>query len=388
MPVELPELVITSKTQSPAKIREILEGQGYKDFEMRDMTEEIGNPPAPPAEPTPPAEVPPVETPPAGDHPVAGEEDEEEEEVVEATPPAPPADGSAVPPKKKPGSAKLKEKVAALTTELETLKQTLAAKPPAAEPTPTPVAKPAEEPEPTLRAKPKWEDFSEAEDQVAAFTEAMAEFKVDERDFKQEKARREKEKAEAPARQAMADAEAENRRVQTTFLERSTAVKAEHPDFDQKLNAIPPTPVMASVVLREEDGPQLAYWLANNPDELTALNAATKTEAGDSPAKVQAAIGKVHQALGRIRYIMSQEQAPPPESRETPPAAPPATPKPPAAAAPAPPAPPAKPKPTPVTPVGSRAATHVKTLAQMSAEEVRALHPDDYRRLKESQAQA
>ena len=63
MPVELPELVITSKTQSVEKIKEILESQGYKDFETRDMTEEIGNPPAPPTEPEPAVVVPPVETP-------------------------------------------------------------------------------------------------------------------------------------------------------------------------------------------------------------------------------------------------------------------------------------------------------------------------------------
>lgn len=391
MPVELPELVITSKTQSPETIKKILEDQGYQtaDFEVEGTSD------APPAEALPaetkPAPVVPPEpvvpdplaAVPAGAPPAGDDDEEEEEEVVAVTPPAPPAAGSE-PPKKKPGSVKLKEKLQAQVQENATLKaeverlKTLAPPAPAAA-APPPAEAPAPVPEPELRAKPTWADFEDAEDQHTAFTEAITEWTVDKKEFVKEKARREQEKIDAPAREAAKRATAEQTEVFEGFRNRTTPVRERHPDFDQKIAAIPPSPVMAAVVMREEDGPELAYWLADNPDELLALNDATKTDATSTPAQVQSAMGKMHQALGRIRYIISQEGPSGEEpNREVPPPAPapPVTQVPPAAAPVG--APPPK-KATPVAPVGARGASSSKTLAQMTPEEIRAMPPDEYR---------
>ncbi len=388
MPVELPEIVISSKTQSKEVIDALLKEQGYEvtDYTLGETTDAPAPEAAPvedkPAEPV--VEAPPAEEIPAGE--VAGEEEEEVEAAAPAEVPATPAPAGER--KNVPGSVKNKLKLQAKEQEILDLKARLEAlekrpAPSAAAPAPAAEVKPPE-PEPELRAKPVWADFESADDQLAAYTEAVGEWVVDNREFQKDKERREKERTEAPVREAAERTAAENKQVLDSWVERTTPVKEKYPDFDRKISEIPPTPVMASVVMREDDGPELAYWLADNPDELLALNAATKTDAGSTPAQVQVAMGKMHQALGRIRYIMSQDGQPAGEpSREAPPTppvqAPPVPQKPPAAAAP-----PAKPvvpvKPAPVTAVGSRGGSSNKTLANMTDGELKALHPDEYRR--------
>lgn len=390
MPVELPELVITSKTQSPETIKKILEDQGYKtaDFEVEGASDgpPVETPPAEePLDPeTPPVTDPPPPEVPAG-APPAGDDDDEEEEAPPVTPPAPPAAGQE-PPKKKPGSVKLKEKLQtqvqeniALKAEVERLKTLAPAAPVVTAPPPAEPA--ATEPDPVLRPKPVWADFENEEDQNAALIDAVVEWNIDKRDFDQAKAKRAQDKIEAPAREAAKLAETEQAQVFETWKTRTTPVKERHTDFDQKITAIPPSPVMAAVVMREEDGPELAYWLADNPDELLHLNELTKTDGKSTPAQIQTAMGKMHQALGRIRYIISQEGPSGEEpNREVPPTTPPppVTPVPPAAAAPVG-APPPK-KATPVAPVGARGASPNKTLAQMTPDEIRTMAPDEYRR--------
>ncbi len=255
------------------------------------------------------------------------------------------------------------------------------------------MAKPPE-PEPELRAKPVWADFESADDQLAAFTEAVGEWTVDKREFQKDKERRERERTEAPAREAAADADAELRRVNEEFGHQVTAVKQEHPTFDQEVSAIPPTPAMVSVFTRQPDGAKLALWLARNPDDLAELVEATKTTATSTKAEADAAVVRALQEVGKVRYLLNREGMPEgPTSRETPQpvpstqATPPATPQPAAAAPPPaiPAAPPPKAKPTPATTVGSRGSTSVKRLSQMTEAELRVLPGDEYRRLAKAE---
>ncbi len=395
MPVELPELVITSKTQSPETIRQLMKDQGYEDADFQvdgtsDQPAEV--PAAPPAaEPETPAAAEP-EVPAAGQP--AGDEVDDEEEEEEAPPPA--AAVPAPPPAKpKSGSAKLKEKLTAKEQELATLRaenerlKTQAPQPASATPPPA-AAPPTPEPAPELRAKPKFEDFAESDDQLAAFTEAVGDWTYDKREFDKAKAVREEEVRTAPAREAKAAADAEQQEIARKFVDQVTVVRQQHPTFNEEIALIPPTPVMVQTVTRQRDGAELALWLARNPDELADLNEKTRLPDNFTPQQHREAVSTALMELGRIRWMKDRDGMPErPTSREAapppPPAAAPPNQTPPAPAAAAPPATPApagptRVKPQPVVPVGSRGATTQKTLAQMTPAEIRAMNPDEYRR--------
>lgn len=390
MPVELPDIVVSSRTQSAETIARLLKEQGYETTDYELGTTSDGPPPEapPPVEaPKPEVAAPPVEEIPAGE-PVAGEAEEAEEpepaEVPE--PPAPTGERKNV-----PGSVRNKLKLQAKEQEIVDLKARLEAlekRPAASAPAPAPAAevKPPE-PEPELRAKPVWADFESSDDQLAAFTEAVGEWTVDKREFQKDKERREKDRTEAPAREAAANAEAEQRKVNEEFGSQVTAVKQEHPTFDQEVSAIPPTKPMVDVFTRQPDGAKLALWLARNPDDLAQVVEATRVTEASTKAEIDAAYSRAIQEVGKVRYLLNREGMPEgPTSRETPPPAPstqvilPVVIPPVAAAPPAAPAAPVKAKPTPATPVGSRGATSVKTLSQMTESEVRNLSADEYRR--------
>lgn len=390
MPEELPELVISSKTQSKETIAALMAAQGY---ETQDIIVESVTDAPPPPDPEPVVETPPEPEPqvPAGD--AGGLSEQEVEELLTETPSAP-AGG------KKTGSQRLKEKLQAKDQENADLRaklDALQANPPAGTPPPAapapaaaaPVAEappPTPEPEPELKPEPKWSDFEDAEDQLAAFTLASSRYAVYESDFIKAKEHREKERKEAPVKEAAAKVEAETREIQTKFRERAEVFKAERPDLDQVIQAAPaPTPMLARIVMEAEDGPKLALWLAEHPDELTTLNTQSATDDKTTAQQHNAKAAAVYESFGRIRYIMSLDSGTP--AGEAPPAdppPPPATQPPPAAAPPATPAAtPPKVKPSPVTPVGSRGATPNKTLAQMTQDEIRNMPPDEYRRRKE-----
>lgn len=383
MPVELPELVVTSKTQDAQTIRKILEGQGLVEADYK--VEANSDQPEPTPElvvETPAPEPTPTPIIPAG--PPAGDTDEDDEDVPPDTPPEPAAGTE---PKKKSGSAKLKEKLTAKEQENAQLKadlERLRAQAPTLPATPAPATPAVEatlEPELQLRAKPKFEDFDGNDDQLSAFSEALNDWKYDEREFKKDGLRREEEKRNAPAKAAAAAAEAENKQVGEQFQARVTTLKQTYPTIEKEIIAAgTPTDMLSNVIMREEDSAELALWLARNPDEFTHINEMTRTDAKSSQADVVAAIKRAQQHVGRIRYILSREGMPEGTTVQPPPSdpAPPAQPPPPAAAAP--PAPTAvRPKPTPPNPVGSRGSTTNKTLAQMTEAEVRNMHPDEFR---------
>jgi hypothetical protein len=178
--------------------------------------------------------------------------------------------------KSKPGSAKLKEKVARLEREIETLR----------------ASKPAAEP----AAIPKLEDFDFDTDRYEA---AKAVF----------------------AAQQVADrirAQTNEERVGSLESERAAAIMGAHearladakdriPEFDKvlaKAGNIPATPDLNRAVLESDKSALLLHHLATRPDEVAALNQMT-------PVQLARRIGQIE---ARLSYpaARTQSNAPPP----------------------------------------------------------------------------
>lgn len=109
--------------------------------------------------------------------------------------------------------------------------------------------------------EPKPEDFKT----VAEYTDALVNFRVEQR-FQADAAKREADAAK--------QAEAERQRQ---YAERAAKVREEHPDFEDVLNSLKGTELdnihgdVIEAIQESEHGPRLVYHLAKNPDELRRL---------------------------------------------------------------------------------------------------------------------
>jgi hypothetical protein len=136
----------------------------------------------------------------------------------------------------------------AARAEIEALKRTNTPAPAAA---PAPTAAPSsDDPRPTL---------AQFEGDVEKFTDALTDWKERDRE------RKTRDRAELNTR----------REVLGTHRDRETAFAASHDDyFDKAYKAhIDYTPDMVQFVTTSEKGPEIAYHLADHPDEAKALNA-------------------------------------------------------------------------------------------------------------------
>jgi hypothetical protein len=140
--------------------------------------------------------------------------------------------------------------------------------------------KPAAQPQSTTPAdKPKLETFQTYEEYVEAVT-----------DWKLESRIRREQAAVAEWQQR------EQQRAATeTWNERVAAAKKTLPDFDDVMEEgsdLPITPALQQTILESELGPQLAYHLAQNPQEVARLSKlspiATAREIGRLEAKLSA----------------------------------------------------------------------------------------------------
>ena len=115
-------------------------------------------------------------------------------------------------------------------------------------------------------AKPTLEQFQTEADPYAAYVEALAEWKADQK-IAADRTQREKAERDASARA-----------TQTAFEARLATFKAAHPDFDAKIETItypdgPGVPAMRDVVLHEAQGPALLYLFGQQPKELARIAA-------------------------------------------------------------------------------------------------------------------
>ncbi len=164
-------------------------------------------------------------------------------------------------------------KLEAKDREIEELKRQLAA-PAAVKTEATPAVA---TPEFKDRPKPKMDDF----DSIEAFTENLSDWKADERDWKKEQT----------AAQAKAKTAADS--LLSDWNTRTEAAKQEHADYDKVLKAVEDiklSPAHQRILLESEHGPELAYLLAQDPDELKRI-------ADLSPLAAARAIGKLEGGL-------------------------------------------------------------------------------------------
>ncbi len=326
MPVqELPDLIVTSKTQSQGTIDKILKDQGYdvnysNETNDEPVAVEVEEEPAPvevpPADAVPPSEVP-IETPPA----------------AAAPDPEPAAPGQ--PHKSKPGSRKYREqrdqarielealkleqgrRDAERLTEINDLKRKLAEAPAPRQATEAP-APVAEQPKPTLPEKPKLvqpkfnapkltdpdidNDFDKLEEvraqrmeewqaAVAQATEEHNDKVADWRDQVREVKERERRLAdEAVATSAREAQDAVTRAWQQDFEKIVEVGKARYSDlaekggvshFDEsgKPKIIKSFLMDQALVKISKDDPEqaadLLYWISTHPDEAHTLAKAT-----------------------------------------------------------------------------------------------------------------
>jgi hypothetical protein len=172
-------------------------------------------------------------------------------------------------PKKKGGFQRTIEKK---DREIEDLKRKLAEKP---------AEKPAEETpaqadEPKFDApKPKLEDF----DSIEAFTEALTDWKADEREWKR------------GAAQAQADFQAELQATLDGWNSRKAAAQKTLADYDEVVGAVDDvklSPAHQRALLTSEHGPELAYLLAQDRTQLEAIAAMDPVDAAVQIGKLEA----------------------------------------------------------------------------------------------------
>jgi hypothetical protein len=98
--------------------------------------------------------------------------------------------------------------------------------------------------------------------------------------------------AEAQAELAKAERERDLKIAQDTFNQRVDAFKKDHEDFEDLVydDTLFTNPTLGQAILEAEDGPAIAYYLAQNPEEHDRINALR-------PARVVLEVGKLSARL-------------------------------------------------------------------------------------------
>jgi hypothetical protein len=230
-----------------------------------------------PAEAKPEA---PKEEAPAGADDAAGEDDAQEggADDTEHSGEAVTEDGR--PAQKKKGG--FQRKIEQKDREIEDLRRQLADKSAAnpAEEQPKPEA--VKLPEFT-KPKPKLEDF----DSVEEHTDALTDWKLEKRDF------------EADARKVQEKARSEAQTLIDAWNTRQAAAKETHADYDDVLKTVEQikiSPAHQRLILESEHGPELAYQLAQKPDELKKFAGMQSTAAAKFIGRLEASLGTAQAA--------------------------------------------------------------------------------------------
>lgn len=176
---------------------------------------------------------------------------------------------------------KAREELAALQARLQTTPDTpKPAETPKVE-TPAPAGESFTKPRPTQDAFEDFDKYLEARDEWVAEKAAF--------DADQRYAAREKAQAEAKAK---ADAEAAQKARTEALVKRITAFKAEHPDYDEVMNAssVDLPRAVLDYMQESEVGPALAYHLGQHAEEAERLSTLSPTAALVQLGKLEAAL--------------------------------------------------------------------------------------------------
>lgn len=113
---------------------------------------------------------------------------------------------------------------------------------------------------PNLSGKPKQDDFESHDDYVEALTDWKVENKLSARDAKVKET----------------EVKTEHQKLVDTFLERKATFQKDHADYDELMEDVEDIPLSITVreiLLSSENGPELAYELAKNKEELKRIAA-------------------------------------------------------------------------------------------------------------------
>ena len=174
----------------------------------------------------------------------------------------------------------LKKRFSKLTGKIRELESQLSTRQPApaaAESNTGPASQAAANETPGKPQLATWEGTYEA------YTEALTDWKIDQREQARSKADNERKAAEAHKTKANA------------WSERETAARAKYDDYDSVISdaKVPDTPARGDIhafLIDSEIGPEVAYFLATNPDELKRIAAL-------SPLRAVAELGKMEGSL-------------------------------------------------------------------------------------------
>lgn len=149
----------------------------------------------------------------------------------------------------------------------------------------TPAKKEVAATQPAETGKPQIEKFQTYEE----YTEALTDWKLDQREAKRAQA------DAAKVQQTAFDAKV------SAYKDRETALRAKHADYDEKIDGvvIPDTPARAKfheTLLESEAGPDLAYFLASNPEEIKRIASLSPNRAVVELGKLEASLSEAEAA--------------------------------------------------------------------------------------------
>lgn len=197
-----------------------------------------------------------------------------------------------------------------------------------------------------------------------AYVEQLADWKAEQRDIANKKkaddtAAATRKQAEDAAKAKVDKAEAE---AADDWKSRVQAVTDAHPDFLEKINATPASAAMVQAIQDLDNGPELAYWLAQRPEEAKRIAEATGLNKELTPPQFRKALAKAHAEFAKFDI---SEESPAEVAVATP--APVVTQAPVAAALPVNPKPNTTKAPRPPSPVQERGAGPVKDPAKANS---------------------
>ena len=163
--------------------------------------------------------------------------------------------------------------------------------------------KPAEENKaPVSEGKPKPEDFENHDE----FVEALTDWKVEQKLNTSQKKVQEQQARE------------EQNRQQTEFQTRMDSARERYEDFDDVMgeSEVPVTPAMSEIIMTSEVGPDIAYYLANNPEEAGKIAKMPALAAAKALGKLEDKLEAQLKASGQSEQSKG-EQKPAQESKKT-----------------------------------------------------------------------
>lgn len=132
-------------------------------------------------------------------------------------------------------------------------------------------------PAPAAPTRPTREQFQNPDDYDAALVKWAADSAA--HTVRQEEQTRETERRAAEAKDAQERTQREEvERLRQGYQDRVAKFKADHPDYDEVTTSddLPISEVMAGAIVTAENGPELAYYLAENPQEAERIARMTR----------------------------------------------------------------------------------------------------------------